>query len=191
MEYIFALFIVLVIVVPSVVFAIFVGLLVESCRKPAKPRRAVKRAAKPKRMAGYRPGMCGHEYEHVIAKELRRCGWKAYVTQGSGDQGVDVVATKRGVKMAVQCKRSSSRVGNKAVQEVFAGMHHYGADLGVVISDNSYTNSARELANSLEGVYLAHHDQIPSFRMDILRRVEHEDHHFEDHLRDYDRITQK
>lgn len=183
---------VLLLLVPVVVFLIeFVEKERELFSETYPGSRSVRVAA---RMAGYTPGMNGHDYERVVARELRRCGWKAYVTQGSGDQGVDVIAKKRDVTMAVQCKRSKSNVGNKAVQEVFAGMHYYGAHIGMVITDSGYTKSARTLANSLDGVYIAHHDQIPSFKMEITETEElesAEDHHFEDHLRDYDKITQK
>jgi len=113
---------------------------------------------------GYTPGMCGHKYEHFVAAQLRNFGWSAHVTQGSGDQGVDIIARKGLFVMAVQCKRYASNVGNKAVQEVFAGASFIDADLAVVVTDSGYTQSARTLANKL-GVKLAHHSQIGSFKI--------------------------
>lgn len=101
------------------------------------------------------------EYEHYCADILREQGWEARVTQGSGDQGVDVIAEKNGIKIAVQCKKYSSPVGNKAVQEVTAGKGFYGADYGMVVTNNTYTASAKQLANS-QLIFLLHHDDLYS-----------------------------
>ncbi|CAM3711921.1 hypothetical protein BS639_17225 [Rouxiella silvae] len=101
------------------------------------------------------------EYEHYCADVLRDQGWEARVTKGSGDQGVDVLAEKNGVTIAVQCKKYSSPVGNKAVQEVAAGKGFYGADYGMVVTNNTYTASAKQLANS-QLVFLLHHDDLYS-----------------------------
>lgn len=99
------------------------------------------------------------EYEHLCADILREQGWEARVTQGSGDQGVDVLAIKDGMMLAVQCKKYSSPVGNKAVQEVIAGVGFYGANRGAVVTNNTYTPSARQLAGS-HNILLLHHDDL-------------------------------
>lgn len=99
------------------------------------------------------------EYEHLCADILRSQGWESRVTQGSGDQGVDVLAIKDGMLLAVQCKKYSSPVGNKAVQEVIAGVGFYGANIGAVVTNNTYTPSARQLANS-HNILLLHHDDL-------------------------------
>lgn len=101
------------------------------------------------------------EYEHLCADILRGQGWESRVTQGSGDQGVDVLAIKDGVMLAVQCKKYSTPVGNKAVQEVIAGVGFYGASIGAVVTNNTYTPSARQLANS-HNILLLHHDDLHS-----------------------------
>ncbi|WP_217992464.1 restriction endonuclease [Morganella morganii] len=99
------------------------------------------------------------EYETFCADTLNNNGWDAKTTVATGDQGVDVIAEKGGVKVAIQCKKYSSAVGNKAVQEVAAGMSYWGADIAVVVSTAGYTRSARELA-SVHNVYLLHHDDL-------------------------------
>lgn len=99
------------------------------------------------------------EYETFCADTLNNNGWDAKTTVATGDQGVDVIAEKGGVKVAIQCKKYSSAVDNKAVQEVAAGMSYWGADIAVVVSTAGYTRSARELA-SVHNVYLLHHDEL-------------------------------
>lgn len=100
-----------------------------------------------------------YEYEQLIAEEMRRLGWDAHATQGSGDQGADVVATDGDVKIIFQAKLYSTPVGNKAVQEVAAAKGFYGASKAVVVSNNGFTKSARQLAESLD-VLLLHHDEL-------------------------------
>ena len=107
----------------------------------------------------YSENMTPYDYEHYCASILNKNGWQAQATQGSGDQGVDVVATKNGHKIAIQCKKYSSPVGNKAVQEVFSARSHVGADHAIVVTNHTYTKSAKELA-STTGVLLLHHDEL-------------------------------
>lgn len=99
------------------------------------------------------------EYEGYCADILNSNGWQARTTSLSGDQGVDVVAEKDGFCVAIQCKKYSSPVGNKAVQEVTAGMTYWGASIGVVVTNAGYTRSARELA-AVHGIFLLHHEEL-------------------------------
>ena len=99
------------------------------------------------------------EYERLCADLFNKAGWKAKATQASSDQGVDVEAERKGVKLVAQCKRFSKQVGNKAVQEVVAGLKYYEADLGVVIAPNGFTKSAIKLAKAND-IKLIHHDEI-------------------------------
>jgi restriction system protein len=104
-------------------------------------------------------GLSPLDYEEYCAVLLRDAGWQARTTPLQ-DQGVDVIATLRGMTVAIQCKMYALPVGNKAVQEVVAGRLHYGAHLGVVVSTAPYTRSAQVLASSTR-VLLLHHDQLP------------------------------
>lgn len=99
------------------------------------------------------------DYEQYCADLLRRHGWNARTTQATGDQGVDIVASKLDRIGAIQCKKYSTPVGNKAVQEVYAGMQYIGAHFCAVVTNAGYTRSAKELAQTL-GVLLLHHDEL-------------------------------
>jgi len=110
---------------------------------------------------GFDPGSMpedGLEFEAWVADSLSSFGWQAKPTQGSGDQGIDVIAEKNGLNVGIQCKRYSGSVGNKAVQEVLAGMTHFRLDRGVVITNAKYTKSAKELAASSNILLLSHFD---------------------------------
>ena len=90
--------------------------------------------------------MDGLMFEHWCAEQLELTGWSCAVSRASGDQGVDVFATKHGRVVAIQCKRFTAPIGNKAVQEAHAGMKHYNANFAVVLGTGGFTKSAQELA---------------------------------------------
>lgn len=102
----------------------------------------------------------GIGFEIWTSQALKRYGWSVVLTAYSGDQGVDLVAQKDGIRVAVQCKRYTGSVGNKAVQEVYAGMKHLQLDYAVVISTGKFTKSATTLAAST-GVFLQSERDIP------------------------------
>jgi restriction system protein len=109
--------------------------------------------------AKFHEGMSPEEFEHYCAAVLREMKWKARVTQASGDQGVDIVADKRSMRIVIQCKKYSKPVGNRAVQEIVAAIAHEGARRGVVVTTSDYTPAAEKLAMSNE-VLLLHHTQL-------------------------------
>lgn len=105
-------------------------------------------------------GMEGHEFESYCADLLRKNGFvNVSVTPGSGDQGVDVIAEKEGVRYAVQCKCYSSALGNTPVQEVCAGKSMYNCHVGVVMTNNYFTAGAKQLAEK-NGILLWDRDKL-------------------------------
>ncbi len=101
----------------------------------------------------------GISFEHHCAEMLRNAGWEARVTQSSADQGIDIIANRGGMKGVFQCKRYNKPVGNAAVQEIISGKVFERASFAVVVSNNSYTQSARQLA-SAAGVHLLHFSEL-------------------------------
>lgn len=100
------------------------------------------------------------EFEVFCAETLRAYGWTVARTPLAHDQGVDVIAEKNGVRVVLQCKLYSNPVGNKAVQEIAAGRAHQQAHYGAVVTNNSYTPSARQLATT-NGIWLLHFTDLP------------------------------
>lgn len=102
-----------------------------------------------------------YDFEKHCADILCQNGWKAKATQKSSDQGIDVIATKDGITVALQCKLYSKPVGNKAVQEAFSGKAYYEADYAGVVTNNTFTKSARQLANNCN-ILLLNPDDLES-----------------------------
>lgn len=92
--------------------------------------------------------MTGLEFEEFIAKLFIKMGYSAKTTKGSGDQGIDVIAEKNGIKFGIQCKCYTNTVSNSAIQEVVAGKQLYNLDKLIVITNNYFTKSAQQLARA-------------------------------------------
>ncbi len=108
------------------------------------------------------PDMTPAEFEQWCAAGLARLGWRTRTVGGSGDQGADVIADRGGRRAVIQCKLYQSPVGNKAVQEAYAAMTHYSADVAAVITSSGFTPSARRLS-ATTGVALILHSEVDRF----------------------------
>lgn len=104
--------------------------------------------------------MEGHSFEYWCADLLRKIGFtNVEVTPGSGDQGVDVLAEKDGIKYAIQCKCYSKDLGNTPIQEVESGRVYYGCHVGAVMTNRYFTQGAKNLAQKT-GTLLWDRDKI-------------------------------
>lgn len=92
--------------------------------------------------------MRGDEFEEYIAELLRFQGYQTRMTPRSGDYGVDIVASKGGVKTAVQIKRYNKKLDQKPIREAVAGMsvRQYGCTKAMVVTNSTFTRSAVFLA---------------------------------------------
>jgi restriction system protein len=94
------------------------------------------------------------EFERQCAETLQRIGWSTQLTTRTGDQGIDIIAKKKKVKVVVQCKLYAKPVGNGAVQEIAAGRSFESADYAVVVTTSGFTKSARTLAKNTQVLLL-------------------------------------
>jgi restriction system protein len=112
----------------------------------------------------------GLEFERWVADSLQSFGWEASPTVGSGDQGIDVIAQINSKRLGIQCKLYSSAVGNKAVQEAVAGKAYHGVDTVAVLSNASFTQSAKDLALMNQVHLISHHD-IPNLEQIVFGKT--------------------
>ena len=104
----------------------------------------------------------GIEFEDWCAGLLIENGYTNVMgTPASGDQGVDILAEKEGVKFAFQCKCYSSDLGNTPVQEVYAGKTMYDCHVGIVMTNRHFTSGAVSLADKI-GVLLWDREKLES-----------------------------
>jgi restriction system protein len=134
--------------------------------------RALHQLAAQRRQIAYRAAgldkidaMSGVEFEQYVAAVFRGLGYQASTTKATGDFGVDIVATRQGIRTAVQCKRQGIPVGGAAVQQVVAGAPMHNCSSTAVVSNRSFTRAAQELAG-VHGCRLIDREQLESMAVE-------------------------
>ncbi len=94
--------------------------------------------------------MTGLEFENFICTLFTKMGYITELTKQTGDQGIDVIASKNSNRIGIQAKCYSNTVGNSAIQEVTAGKKFYNCDKVIVVTNNYFTSSAEQLAQANE-----------------------------------------
>ncbi len=92
--------------------------------------------------------MNGYDFEDFVGELFSKLGYKTTVTKSSEDQGTDVIAENEKIRIGVQAKCSSDKVTKKAVQEIIGALKFCSCDKGIVVTNSTYTKSARELADA-------------------------------------------
>ncbi len=114
--------------------------------------------------------MTGDQFEELLAEVFGSLKFDVKHTgKGGADFGVDLLLSKGRRRIAVQAKRYVGSVGNDAVQAVYAGMRHYGADKAWVVTNSHFTEPARKQAKSC-GVRLIEHDELADMISDARKR---------------------
>ena len=93
----------------------------------------------------------GTAYEEHVAQKMKWHGYRFVRRVGkAGDNGADIVARTGlfGRKVVVQCKCYTGKVGNSAVQEIFAAKQYYKASIAIVATNSTFTASAKKLAKA-------------------------------------------
>lgn len=113
----------------------------------------------------------GIEFEHFFAEMLEKSGYdNVEVTKASGDMGSDVLAEREGIRYSIQCKRYKNRVDIPAVQQAASGRDYYKCNIAVVVTNNTYTKNAQELAQRLS-VVLWDRDFLKKLAFQYCRRM--------------------
>ena len=88
----------------------------------------------------------GYEFERATADVLRRHQFKATVTRGSADGGVDIEIERSGYRGVVQCKAHVGCVGPHIVRDLYGVLYHSGAQFGVIVSRGGFSKGATDFA---------------------------------------------
>ena len=92
----------------------------------------------------------GYDFELFVSVILENCGFKCDLTTKSKDNGVDILAKKGGIILAVQTKLYYNHsVGNKGVQEVYTAKNFYGAQIAIVVTNTTFSKPAITMAQKL------------------------------------------
>lgn len=87
------------------------------------------------------------KFEHLCASLLEKVGFNdVFVTQKSGDGGIDINAYKKDKLYVAQCKRYQKRVGSPDMQQFIGAMYNARAVGGIFITTSSFTDEASRMA---------------------------------------------
>jgi hypothetical protein len=89
-----------------------------------------------------------YSFELLLGMIYETQGFHVIETPKSGDQGADVLIEKAGERTVIQAKLYADSVGNKAVQEAIAARTHFRCHAAQVVTNSTFTPSAKQLAAS-------------------------------------------
>jgi len=92
-------------------------------------------------------------FELAIASLYLALGYKVYVTPTTGDRGIDLVAKKGKMKIALQCKRYRKVVPENMIRE-FYGSFTGNFEKGIFVTSSTYSSAAKDWAKQREGLEL-------------------------------------
>jgi Predicted endonuclease distantly related to archaeal Holliday junction resolvase and Mrr-like restriction enzymes len=88
----------------------------------------------------------GREFEIFMVKLFEKLGYDTTVTNRSKDYGCDMMLQQGKYRIAVQAKRSESELNFTSVQRVLGSLKKYDAQLAIVVTNNKFISSAKQLA---------------------------------------------
>lgn len=86
------------------------------------------------------------EFEEVTAEIFRQRGYKAKVTGKSGDLGIDVLLSKDGEKIGIQCKHYKGSIGPSTIREFVGALEGARLKKGYFVTTSHYTSGAKQAA---------------------------------------------
>lgn len=99
------------------------------------------------------------KFEHFVAALLRAMGYRADVTQLSGDGGVDVLASMDPLRLTapvikVQVKRTTNTIGGPLVQALIGALAAGGNELALFITLGNYSSDAIHISRTRQDIRL-------------------------------------
>lgn len=94
--------------------------------------------------------MDGYEFEDFLSTMFSTLGYQVEQTRKGPDQGADLFVERFGRKIVIQAKNYSENVGNSAVQQALSAKAFYGCDSAMVVCNQEFTPSAKDLAKATE-----------------------------------------
>lgn len=107
----------------------------------------------------------GPHFEHFVAHLMEAMGYRAQVTQVSGDGGVDVIAYRDPLGLEppiikVQCKRIVGSIGAPEVQKLTGSLAPGGSELGLFITLGTFSKDAVHIGRTRQDLRLVNGNEF-------------------------------
>ncbi|XZK12696.1 restriction endonuclease [Clostridium perfringens] len=120
----------------------------------------------------YIDSLNGIEFENYLYKLFKSKGFTCTLTKQSNDYGADLILKHSNEEITiVQAKFYSNKVGISAIQEIVAAKKYYSANNCIVITNNYFTENAKELA-TCNSVHLFDRDNLINSNFGILNSID-------------------
>ena len=96
----------------------------------------------------------GREFEKFIISLFQKLGYSSTITNRSKEYGCDMMLQQANYRIAVQTTRSESELTFTSVQRVLDSSRKYNSQLSIVITNNKFLSSAKNLAKIKDVVLL-------------------------------------
>ena len=112
------------------------------------------------------------QFEQIIALNYKAKGYECNVRGGSYDYGVDIIAKKSNISIAIQAKMYDKReVNYEAIMYLYAGVKLLNCSEGLLITTGIVRKNAKEVAKKLELKLLKNGNQNPLVNMNFLIKI--------------------
>ena len=116
-----------------------------------------------------------YEFEGFVAGLLEAMGYRATVTQASGDGGVDVLASRDPLGLGppvikVQCKRTAGVIGAPDVQKLLGTL--VGSQQGLFVTLGGYSPAAMQEARTKHDIKLINGDDLTDMVFEYYEKLE-------------------
>ena len=88
----------------------------------------------------------GREFEKFVISLFEKLGYSSTVTNRSKEYGCDMMLQQADYRIAVQTTRSESELTFTSVQRVLDSSRKYNSQMSIVITNNKFLSSAKNLA---------------------------------------------
>lgn len=102
----------------------------------------------------------GWQFEQEVARVFRLNGYKATVTKGSGDGGVDIILKKENYKAIVQCKHHHNPLSPEPLRALWGIKDDWGADEVIMVASPGLTSASAEFVRNKPNYKVLNLDDI-------------------------------
>jgi restriction system protein len=102
----------------------------------------------------------GWQFEQEVARIFRLHGYKANVTKGSGDGGVDIIVKKDGKTFIIQCKHYKNPLGPEAMRALWGCKEDFNADKVIMVASSGLSKGSLEYVSNKSNYLVLNLDDI-------------------------------
>jgi hypothetical protein len=87
----------------------------------------------------YWKSLRGIKLEKVISELYKKMGYSVQITKASGDEGIDLILSKKDETIVIQCKGHEKPIGVGVVRDLYGSMMHFGTNRAILVCPAGFT----------------------------------------------------